>query len=331
MIVKYFPFQPHCFAFGGFDMQMINALEAVRKQGIDASRMDIWSRDNCFDILHLWGVDERNYQLIDWARKSNKKIVATLLLPYFGTFRSKIGTIYRKTCSTKFKRQRFYYQQLDQLVVVNEIQALVLENHFGVHASKISIIPNIVENIFFEVPKTDFKKKYNLDDYILCTGNICSRKNQLNLALACSKINKPLVLIGKTLDGETEYGARLKKIIDSNENMVWIEELPKASDELASAYYCCSVFALPSLDETQPISALEARCMNKKMVLLDRSYAHQSFYSDALLASTPSPDAIAEALKKSFLVDQPNSAQLEICKEESVGLLYKECYNNLFK
>src|SRR3569623_2271318 len=63
MRVKFFPWQPHCFAFGGFDMQMLDTLDSIKNVGVDASKLDIWSRDNNFDIIHLWGVGMLNYHV----------------------------------------------------------------------------------------------------------------------------------------------------------------------------------------------------------------------------------------------------------------------------
>src|SRR5665647_167424 len=253
MKVKYYPWQPHCFAFGGFDIQMINTLDSVLKAGVDASKLDIWSRDNDFDIIHLWGVGILNYQIIDWAKKSGKAIIATVLSPYNDTTRSKLGYYYRYFFQVR--QLIHYYKLIDRIVVLNDLQLNVLAKYYKVSPSKIEIIPNIVEDKYFEIPDFNFSKKYGIDNYVLCTGNISSRKNQYNLAIACINLNVNLVLIGNILDGELNYGKKLETLIDKHKNILWIRELPKASEELVAAYYNCSIFALPSKNETQPISA----------------------------------------------------------------------------
>ena len=57
MKVRVLPLQPHCFAFGGFEIQMLSALEAVRACGVDAQPMDIWSRNADFDIFQLQSLE----------------------------------------------------------------------------------------------------------------------------------------------------------------------------------------------------------------------------------------------------------------------------------
>jgi glycosyltransferase involved in cell wall biosynthesis len=329
--VKYFPCQPHCFAFGGFDLQMLNTLDAVIKAGVEASKLDIWSRDNDFDILHLWGVGPHNYHLIDWAKKAGKKIVATVLSPYYDTFKSKLGFYYRHFFPDYVGQLIHYYQIIDKIIVLNNLQLNVLNKYYRVPASKMEIIPNIIEDKYFDIPEFDFKKKYGINNYVLCTGNISPRKNQYNLALACINLKINLVLIGNILDGELTYGKQLETIIAAHKNILWIRELPKASDELVAAYYNCSVYALPSKEETQPISALEAAAMRKPLVLIDRMYAHQSFYQGAVLSKSPSVKNIEMALKHAMTINvlQEMNPELLNCKEKVVGNKYKMCYLNL--
>ena len=333
MKIKYFPYQPHCFAFGGFDMQMINTLTAVKNTGVEADKLEVWSRDKDFDILHLWGIGRPNFEIIDWAKKAGKMIIATILLPYHDTARSKLGYGYRRFLSGAGSQLMHYLNLLDKIVVVNELQKNVLHNYYKVPLHKIAVIPNIVEDQYFERPSFDFSKQYGVSNYVLCTGNISPRKNQYNLALACINLNVQLVLIGNTLDGEMNYGKKTEALAATHSNIVWIKELPKASDELVGAYHNCAVYALPSKEETQPISALEAVAMQKSLVLMDRMYARQSFYKGAVLCKSPLVKDIEVALTAAMYIKSPATQNLEIrnCRSEMVGEQYKNCYLDLMK
>ncbi len=331
MKIKIYPNQPHCFAFGGFDMQMLNALESVNNLGINASKLDVWSRDNDFDIIHLWGIGTHNYHIINWAKKSEKKIVATVLIPYFDTIRLKLS--YIRHYNSFWQKQLIYnYGLIDKVIVVNELQSVSLSKYYKVHPSKIEIIPNIIENKYFEIPTFNFSKKYNIDDYILCTGNICSRKNQLNLAKACINLSKKLVLVGGVLDGEELYAKELANLISNNSNIKWIKELAKGSEELAAAYYNCSLFALPSKNETQPISALEAAAMSKPLVLCNKAYARQDYYKGAFLAKSTNVKDIENALMAALKIQTAikKNQKLFDCTTEAVGKSYKKVYSVLF-
>ncbi len=330
MKVKYYPYQPHCFAFGGFDMQMLNTLDAVKKLGIDASKLDIWSRDSEFDIIHLWGIGPHNYHIIDWVKKANKKLVATVLLPYFVTYRAKLS-YWKHYLSKQQKQLIHFYSLIDKIVVVNESQASVLNQFYKVPFAKIFVIPHIVEDKFFKIPNFNFVKKYGIENYVLCTGNISQRKNQLNLAKACINLNINLVLIGNCLDGESSYGKYLEELIKDNLNVLWIKGLNKGSEELASAYYDCLIFALPSNDETQPISALEAVAMNKPIILQNRAYANQKYYKNAILCNKGSVTDIEKVLNNFFLVKKEQEFNKNIidCQEINVGNKYVEVYKEI--
>lgn len=331
MQIKYYPYQPHCFAFGGFDLQMLNALKAVDKLGVNVSKLDLWSLDKDFDIIHLWGVGLHNYHIIDWSKKANKKIVATLLLPYFDTIRLKLS-FYKNFLTSGQREYRNYLNLIDRLVVVNELQVIILNKYFKVPRNKITIIPNIIEERFFESPDFDFSSKHNVKNYILCTGNISSRKNQLNLAKACVELKLNLVLIGKVLEGEALYAKELETIVHNNKNIKWIKGLSNASNELVSAYYQCSIFALPSIDETQPISALEASAIGKPLIMLDRMYAHQKYYNNVTFCRSGKVSDIVFALLDCGLKSNQLVYNIETdnCREENVGNLYKSIYEGLF-
>lgn len=333
MKVKYYPFQPHCFAFGGFDMQMLNALNSVLKVGVSATEFDLWSRNQDFDIIHLWGIGPHNYQIINWSKKTEKLIVATVLLPYYGTVREKTGYFLRYYFSRAFNELLNYYKLVDRIAVVNDVQMKILNQYYKVPLTKIDVIPNIVESKYFESPKLKFSEKYNIENYVLCTGNISSRKNQYNLAKACVNLKLNLVLIGNVLDGELNYGEKLESLVNCNKNILWIKELSKASDDLVAAYFDCSIFALPSLDETQPISALEATAMGKPLLLLNKKYALQSYYKGAILCNSYSVEDIEMALIKCMENRGVFNLNEEIlnCKEEKVGEMYNSFYLSTLK
>jgi glycosyltransferase involved in cell wall biosynthesis len=329
MKVKYFPNQPHCFAFGGFEIQMLCALDASIKSGVDSSKLDIWSRDSNFDILHVWGMESNNFPAIYWAKRSNKKVVATVLVSYMDRLIERLK-FKRFLLTRRYREIVHYYNLLDGVIVVNEIQAKILQNYFKVDQNKIFVIPNIVSKPYYTKPIFSFSDKYEISDYILSVGNICSRKNQINLAKACINTNNSLVIIGKVLDGEEEYGKQLSEIVKSNGNIKWIPGLEFGSDELISAYYNCKAFALPSFGETQPISALEAVAAGKTLILPDRKFSHQKYYKNVILCKSTSVIDISIALTNLSKTNFTYNYTVNECSEKAVGDLHKAVYSKIF-
>ena len=327
MKILNYPNQPHCFAFGGFDMQMLNLISGLNKIGVDSKKMDVWSRDSDFDILHLWNVTQSNFSLISWAKKSNKKIVATILFPYSNYL---LWLKYYKNIFTnQMKIAKYHHQIVDHFVVLNESQRDVLSKYYAIDKSRISIIPNIVNENYFNFSINKITNKYfNGSKYFLCTGNICSRKNQINLAKAAIKTNINLLIIGSILDGEDDYAKELAIIQKNNRNVIWETEINEGSFDLVSAYYYCEVFALVSNEETQPISALEAVALNKPILLLNKEYAKQKYYNNAFLADGSDVSSIVKAINNVLLSNFKffTNPYINECKEESVALSYKDVY-----
>lgn len=330
MKISHYPNQPHCFAFGGFDMQMLNVINSVNSIGVNAVKMDVWSRERDFDILHVWNVTPYNYHVINWAKKSNIKVVATVLFPYSSYL---LWLKYYKNIFTKqMKMAKHIHNLIDKYVVLNERQLEMLNRYYGICKSKIEIIPNIINEEFFN-SRYDKNTSINLPlfDYVLCTGNISNRKNQLNLAKAAIELNINLVIIGNVLDGEESYASELKFLVENNKNILWKREIEEGSTELVNYYKNCKVFALPSYEETQPISVLEAVCLDKPILMQNKEYAKQKYYNGAYLCENGSVKSIKKELVKIY----NSSIQVDInefideCKQDSVAEKYKILYESL--
>lgn len=327
MKVKYLPLQPHCFAFGGFDIQMILTSNAIANCGVEIEKMDIWDRNRDFAILHCWGLNLSHTENYNWAKKAGKKLVASILVRENETLHDK----FRFKISSLLYKQRMVGNLLkmpDKIVVVNDYQANFCNVKYKVPSQKIDIIPNVVGDEYFMNAEMPASNKY-----ILIVGNVCARKNQVKLAEACIAGNYPLVIIGKVLDGEKTYGDELNKLVNNNSNLItWIEELKEGSNELITYYKNCMLFALPSFVEQQPLSMLEAAVIQKPILTADRNYAKQRYYQNALKINPTSVLSIKEGIStilkapSNYVADQNILVE---CKSDHVGNKYKELYEKL--
>ena len=325
--VRVVPYQPHSLAFGGFDLQMLAALRAVRAHGIDAQPLDLWSRDAGFEVVHLWGLGPVHSATATWARRSGKAIVMTALLPYRSRRDELLQLLRARFGVHALDRQ--LAQMVDLLVVVNEENAETARRSLGLPASRVAIVPHLVDESYFSSARSERVLDIGLQDFVLCVGNVSPRKNQLGLAQAARAAKVPLVFIGDVLPGDERYGAELARVLEVSDHMRWLPALDAGSDDLHSAYAQSVAFALPSFEETQPISALEAVAMGKGLLLGDRPYAEQELFRGAQLVDPARLDEIERGLKALVAapsVFRPSAEPLVNCRSRQVGAAYAAIY-----
>jgi len=328
MRVRTAPFQPHCFYYGGFDIQMNRTHDALRAKGVDARPLDWWARDEEFEILHAWGLESQHQTLIRMAKQHGKKIALTPLLPYDTPrqrLRHAVGTLIgRKRAAMDILRN------IDVLLVVNTPQADAAMKIFGVPASRIEIIPTILDPLFFNAAPVAPPENAPAG-YIVCAGNIWPRKNQVRLAQAALQTGTPAVFIGNTMAGEEAYTLAFEQMVAaSNGTLQWHKWL--SWGDLYRTLRHASAIALPSFDECQPAAGLEAAALGKPLLLADRPYMRQEFYTGALTVDPSSVADIASGLRR-LAADParyvPASAPVQACHSQAVGAKLRSIFERL--
>lgn len=291
MRVRTVPIQPHCFLYGGFDIQMVRTNEVLRSVGVDARPLNWWARDESFDILHVWGLNRQHQNLIRIAKDYGKKVVMTPLLPYLSP-----TTYMRHWLGLVEGRKRLdmdILRHVDVMLVVNQLQAETAAKLYGFPRRFIEIVPTILDPIFFDQavvqPPLD-----NFKNYVVCAGNILPRKNQIRLAQAALKVGCPIVFAGNAMGGEDTYTEAFQRLVNDNPSLKWYKWL--SSGDIYRLMSNAKAIALPSFEECQPTIGLEAVALQKPLLLANKSYAHQEFYTGAKLVEPKSVDSIAAGL-----------------------------------
>jgi glycosyltransferase involved in cell wall biosynthesis len=299
MKIRFVPAQPHCFAYGGFDIQMHRTLEVLQARGVDARPLDFWSRDGDFDIIHFWGFDTAHLLTARFARRYGKRIVLTPLVQYLTPY---ARLRYLGAWLEGGARSRIALANLvDRFLIVNELQGDTLCTFYRVPQSKLDVIPTMLDDHFFD-PALRFE---TLPDgfarFLICAGNICARKNQLRLAEAAIITQIPVLFAGDLVGGEEGYADAFAKLIAPHPFLRWTKWM--AGEELQRAYRAAVGVVLPSFEEQQPTVGLEAAALGKPLMLGDRPYARQKFYHNAFLAKPNSVSHMGAGLKA--LITEP--------------------------
>lgn len=297
---------PFLIAFGGVEIQCLKTYAALKKITPNVFLIDYFNKDINCNIIHFFVAPPGSKELYVLNAKKRKIVLSTVLgmgkFSHFKKFAKKIvaTTISLLKEETNYKRKRYIYQNSDKIIVLNEHEKIYLHKFYDIAKEKITIIPNGVDQRYFLSKKDLFIEKYGHKKFVLYVGNIIQRKNPLKLAQVLKRINIPGVFIGGVLSSEKKYVAYFKKLINSCDNLLWIPGLSYDDPLLASAYAAASVFCLPSTEETQPLSALEAMASGTPIILGDFAYASQPPFEKALRCNPYNEGSIEKCIREAF-------------------------------
>jgi glycosyltransferase involved in cell wall biosynthesis len=305
---------------------MCRTLEVMATSGLEAKPLDYWDREDQFDVLHIWGLHPAHEHLVHAAKQNGKKVVITPLLPYL-TIENWVRHLIRSAQGRRRALQSILHQT-DRLLVVNDLQAETAVKMFRYPRDQVEIVPTIIDASFFsDVAEKPFD---DLRNYVVCAGNIWPRKNQVRLAHAAIQTDVPVIFVGNVMGGEAAFTEEFEALIRTSPHLRWYKWV--SWPDLKRIFRNAIGVALPSFDETQPASGLEAAALGKPLLLGRRPYAKQSYFENAYLADPKSVDDIACGLKR--LRDAPEAHSprqdlLEQCRPDVIARNLKRIFLSL--
>ncbi len=261
--IRLFPMYPLSVVLGGFELQCLKTHAALEELGIAAKLLDYYDADDEYDILHLFSQSSNYYDLVYHASGKCRVVVSAISGAGAGRWRGLVWSNLSRVAGlgrlqTTYSRSRFVLQRAAAVICLNRLEAQFLHATYGVPWKRIHIVSNGVEEHYFGASGQPFIDRYGIQDFVLFTGNIVERKNPLRLARVLRGLAYPGVFIGGTMHAEQAYAEAFAEVVDSTPCLRWIPRLAHDDGMLASAYAAARVFCLPSVAETQSLSALEA-------------------------------------------------------------------------
>jgi glycosyltransferase involved in cell wall biosynthesis len=291
---------------GGPLTQLRRTAEHLKMQGVEVSFLPQWEefRADEQDIVHVFAAGLGTYHLV---RELHALGAATVVSPImFSTHTA--GFIRRGLRMTRLMQRAWpglwtdYGMMADicrwarHIVPNSHAEADLVSRGLGVPPSKLTVVPNGVDDRFLRGDPSMFVGRYGVRDFVLNVGHIGhGRKNVLNLIRALAEIERPAVIIGRIISGA--YGDACIREAKKHPHILLIDGLPHDSPMLASAYAACDTFVLPSLFETPGIAALEAGLAGAKIVITPHGGTKEYFADHAIYVDPSSVASIREGIR----------------------------------
>jgi glycosyltransferase involved in cell wall biosynthesis len=293
-IVGNFSAQPHCFAYGGFDIQMNRVIDLLNVHNMPSVRVNPWIQKREFSIAHFWGGNNSHNLAYSFCREHGIPSIFSVLLPNPSSSLS-LG-MRARSLGRRLIKGRQFYARADAVIVINQLQAQVAEQVVGIPKSRIWVIPTIVDEVFFQRSSAPLRDKRGI---ILCVGTICHRKNQLSLLHTAARLELDVVLCGRYDDAEPIYRDSVQRLIRKNPSR--FTQIQDVSPEvLLNLYEQCSVLYCASHHETEPASILEAMICERPVLTANKPYGRNPKFFGAHLCNPNDEYSIGAALIKAI-------------------------------
>ena len=298
---------PFLLAHGGLQIQVEQTQKALQSIGVDVEYLRWWDDSQRGDIIHFFGRPSPTY--IEFAHRKKIKVVLGELLTALGSRSAatrglqKLVVALGRKAFPKMITQRFAWDSYclaDACVALTAWEARLMREIFAAPAEKIRVIPNGVEDVFFQSQRT------TRGQWLVCTATIDPRKRVLELAQAAVTSKTPVWIFGKPYSAEDAYAKNFFDFVKEHGRMVKYEGAINDRGRLAQIYREARGFVLFSDKESLSLSALEAAACECPLLLSDLPWARTVFGENASYCSINTSTAKTAEVLRRFYDAAPN-------------------------
>jgi glycosyltransferase involved in cell wall biosynthesis len=323
---------PFLLAHGGFQIQIEQTKVALERAGVEVEFLRWWDPSQSGELIHYFLSPPPNHA--DLAHKKGIKFVITHLLGGLGArsawkrFLQKIiiGAALRTLPAAAVGRMGWsMWQAADAHVAVTTWEAKLMTEIFQAPRERVHVIPNGVNDFFFEQPPG------TRGEYLVTTASLLPVKRVLETAQAAVIAKTPYWVIGRPFAESDAYYQKFLEFCRRHPTILRYDNVMRSPSELAQIYRQARGFVLLSQWETQSLSALEAAASECPLLLSDLPWAHSTFGEQASYCPLTSKERTAEYLRRFY--DQAPSlpSPPKPHRWSEVGKLLKTVYENVLE
>ncbi len=282
---------PFLLAHGGQQIQIEQTIAALKQIGMDVDYVRWWDGFQSADILHNFGPPVPNH--IALAKKKGMKVVFSDLLSAKGARPPAVQTVNRIAFKVlRAVLPRVYsdsicsgsYLTADACIALTPWEAHLMEYVFGAPKEKIHVVPNGVEDFFFEISEPSPAR----GPWLICTATIYPLKRIVELSRAAVEAKTPLWIIGKPYSEDDSYYQEFIRLANQHQDIIRYEGEIADRRRLASIYREARGFVLLSNRESRSLSAEEAAASGCPLLLSDLPWSRSVFGDSVRYCPLPS-------------------------------------------
>ena len=292
---------PFSLAHGGQAIQIQRTMDALNEIGVPAEPLRWWDENQTGDLILYFGRMPAEH--IRFAQRKNLKVVMAELLTGAGSqseaqrfarkvFRWSVEHLAPNGVAATFNWEA--YQLADAFVALTTWEKHLMEYKFGATPEKVFVVPNGVEEVFFQSPAAE------RGPWLVCTATITERKRVLELAEAAVAAQTPTWIIGKAYAVNDPYAQKFFSLARKHPQFLRYEGGIGDRARLAEVYRAARGFVLLSTMESLSLSALEAAACDCPLLLSDLPWARSTFDQSASYCPVADTRRTAGALRKFY-------------------------------
>jgi glycosyltransferase involved in cell wall biosynthesis len=292
---------PFSLAHGGQAIQIERTMSALNEIGVETEPLRWWDERQTGDVILYFGRMPVDH--IRFAQRKNIRTVMAELLTAQGS-RSASQLRRQKMISRLIARlvpRSFIsafnwdsYRMANAFVALTSWEKQLMEYLFNATPEKVFVVPNGVEEIFFQAPKCE------RGPWLVCTATITERKRILELAEAAVAAQTPLWILGRAYADDDPYAQRFFRLAKRHPKLIRFEGAISDRARLAEIYREAHGFVLLSTMESLSLSALEAAAGECPLLLSDLPWARSTFAHSASYCPVARTSTTATVLRQFY-------------------------------
>jgi glycosyltransferase involved in cell wall biosynthesis len=241
--------------------------------------------------LHLFGTAAEFLPVVESAQRSGVKVVLSPQSwqdeqrgPYDRGWPQKVARWFVSAGRSVFSRaplwQRELYSSVDLLLPNSNVEAQRIARRFTLPMHKMRVVPHGVDPQLADADPEIFRRHFHVEDFVLYTGPIEPKNQQLGFIWAMKKVDVPIVILGDVARECPWYLEECRRV--GGAQVQFVPRLDAHDPLLASAFAACGCLVVGSCVAAPERIALAAGISGTPLVLFEKGCGKEYFGQQAI-------------------------------------------------